>query len=444
MSEPMSAPSPAGTSLPWWIPTRKTTIIAIVVLIVLSLSYLVNAADRQVFPVLLAEIAKKYGFRLSDAGLLSTIFTLGIGIGGLPAGRLLDRMPRKTTMLVGIGIYSLFTMLTPLSAGFGDMAVYRTLTGIGEAMQNAALFAAMGAYFYTRRALALGAVSIAYGAGGALGPWVGARIASSNSWPLVFYTFGLAGFAFLLVILLFINRRFTEAKDTVRDTAVASDAEQRLPGTLLNRTTIFLSLTCAMGGFCLYSVLGLYPTYLQNVLHFTLNDAGWAATWFGIGSMIMCIPAGLLGDRFGYRIVTQAGFVLAFVSAVLMFTVAKTPLEQYTLSAAEGAMGSGIVYVNMYAAMQHSVRPSLVGQASGAFVTFWFLPSAAAGYIFGDLVGWWGWSWAAVAQLGFFPLLGITFLALARLSPPRAAGPLRAAVPATAPGVAGLSEGGAQ
>lgn len=437
MPDSSSVPPKAGSPLRGWLPSKKATA-AIIVLTVLALSYLVNAADRQVFPVLVHTISKKYGFSLSSAGFLSTIFTLGIGIGGLPAGRVLDRMPRKTTMLVGIGVYSLFTMLTPLSVGFGDMAAYRTLTGLGEAMQNAALFAAMGAYFYTRRALALGAVAIAYGAGGALGPWVGARIFSrSGSWPLVFYVFGIVGFVFVLVILLFINRRYTEAKDVTRDAAVTRTDSDLLPGTLLNRGTAFLCLACSMGGLCLYSYIGLYPTYLQTALHFSLNDAGWASTWFGIGSMIMCIPAGLLGDRYSNRVITQISFVLAFVAVTLMFTVAKTPVEQFALSAIEGSLGSGIVYVNLYAAMQRSLRPELVGRASGAFVTFFYLPSAAAGYIFGDLVGWMGWSWAAVAQFGFFLLLGIIFLSLAR--PPQAVRGLASAGRVTAD--ADLAEG---
>jgi len=77
-------------------------------------------------------------------------------------------------MLIGIVIYSAFTLLTAVSVGFGDMFVYRALSGVGESMQNAALFSAVGAYFFANRAMALGSLNFAYGLGGFLGPLLGA------------------------------------------------------------------------------------------------------------------------------------------------------------------------------------------------------------------------------------------------------------------------------
>ncbi|MEV4454142.1 MFS transporter, partial [Streptomyces mirabilis] len=60
------------------------------------LSYMVNAMDRQVFPPLLPNIRAEYGFSLEQGGLLATNFTLGMALAGLPAGYLLDRFRRKT------------------------------------------------------------------------------------------------------------------------------------------------------------------------------------------------------------------------------------------------------------------------------------------------------------------------------------------------------------
>lgn len=116
------------------------------------LSYMVNAMDRQVFPPLLPNIRAEYGFSLEQGGLLATNFTLGMALAGLPAGYLLDRFRRKTVLLVSIVIYSLGTMATPLATGFADMTLYRVVSGFGEGMQSAAIFAAIGAFFAHRRA----------------------------------------------------------------------------------------------------------------------------------------------------------------------------------------------------------------------------------------------------------------------------------------------------
>src|SRR5580658_8229499 len=79
-----------------------TGAIAIAMFCVLLLSYVLMAADRYLFPVLAADVRRAFGFSLRTTGLLSTIFTLGLGLGGLPTGYLLTRFSRKTVLLIGI------------------------------------------------------------------------------------------------------------------------------------------------------------------------------------------------------------------------------------------------------------------------------------------------------------------------------------------------------
>src|ERR1700723_2570697 len=80
--------------------------VAIAMYCVLLAGYMLMAADRYLFPVLAPDVRRDFGFTLADTGLLSTIFTLGLGLGGLPTGFLLSRTSRKTVMLLGIAIFS--------------------------------------------------------------------------------------------------------------------------------------------------------------------------------------------------------------------------------------------------------------------------------------------------------------------------------------------------
>lgn len=395
-------------------PVRPGTALAVGVLSVLAASYVVNAADRQVFPVLLKNINSDYGFTLSQGGFLATIFTLGIGLGGLPTGRLLDRVSRKSVMLVGIGVYSAFTVLTAYAFGFGDMAAYRALSGVGESLHNAALFSAVGAYFYTRRSLALGVLNLSYGLGGFLGPLIGAQLLTATSdWRPPLYVLGGLGFVFVLVIALGVGKRFTEVRVSP-EVRGPDEATAGLPQTLRNRETVLLCLACAAAGLSLYSYLGLYPTFLQNSLGFSANQAGFDAGLFGIGSLVASVPAGYLGDKLGNRVVVMAALAAAIVVGALMFMVATGPAAQATLSFLEGAFGSGFVYVNLYSALQRSMHPTKIGMASGAFVAYFYVPSAGAGYIFAKLVSGFGWSGAAAVQLMCIPLLAIVFLLMLR------------------------------
>ena len=394
---------------------RTTLSVAVVMLILVAASYVINAMDRQVFSVVLPPIREDFSFSLAQGGFLSTIFTLGIGLAGVPSGYLLDRYPRKVVMLIGIAIYSVFTILTALALGFLDMSLYRAITGIGESMQNAALFSAVGAYFYSRRAMALGTLNFAYGLGSFFGPlFGGVMLQSTGSWKLPFYVYGVLGLVFIGIIGFFVTRRFTEQEEPPSVTAASVD--ERMPERLLNRNLIVGIITAAIVGTSMYGYLGLYPSFLQEELGFTPTQAGFALSMFGLGAL-MGIPAGYLGDRFPQRWVIIGALVGAIVTGYVLFNLITTPLQHNVLSFLEGMFASGFLFVNVYSLMQRSVKTTIIGRASGAFITSLYVPSALAGYLFAFLVGRFDWGGAAIVQLVLIPLIGI--VAMLFLDPSR-------------------------
>jgi MFS family permease len=394
---------------------RTTLSVAVVMLVLVAASYVINAMDRQVFSVVLPPIREDFSFSLAQGGFLSTIFTLGIGLAGVPSGYLLDRYPRKVVMLIGIAIYSVFTILTALALGFLDMSIYRAITGIGESMQNAALFSAVGAYFYSRRAMALGTLNFAYGLGSFFGPlFGGVMLQSTGSWKLPFYVYGVLGLVFIGIIGFFVTRRFTEQEEPPSVTAASVD--ERMPERLLNRNLIIGIITAAIVGTSMYGYLGLYPSFLQEELGFTPTQAGFALSMFGLGAL-MGIPAGYLGDRFPQRWVIIGALVGAIVTGYVLFNLITTPLQHNILSFLEGMFASGFLFVNVYSLMQRSVKTTIIGRASGAFITSLYVPSALAGYLFAFLVGRFDWGGAAIVQLVLIPLIGI--VAMLFLDPSR-------------------------
>lgn len=386
---------------------RLTKTVAIVTLVVLGISYVLNAMDRQVFPVLLPDIREEYGFSLSQGGLLATIFTLGIGLAGVPTGYLLDKMSRRAVMLLGIVIFSVFTLLTALSVGYWDMFAYRALSGVGEAMQNAALFSAVGAYFFANRALALGSLNFAYGIGSFLGPLLGAYSATAfGDWRAPFFIYGGVGLVLVIVIRLAVSKRFTEQVESKSATAPSFD---HMPENLYNKNLLLLALTAVVVGVAMYGYIGLYPTFLQEELGFSRGDAGLAASMFGIGALVG-LPAGWLGDKYDQRKIMIAALLVGSVVGYLLFNGPTTLGPQLVLSFAEGAVASGFMFVNIYSSMQRSVRPEMVGRASGLYVASFYIPAALAGYLFSGLVGATGWGGAAFWQLSILPILGVIAL----------------------------------
>lgn len=385
---------------------RLTKSVAITSFIVVALSYVINAMDRQVFPVLLPAIREDLGYTLAQGGLTATIFTLGIGLAGVPTGFLLDRVSRKTVMLLGIAVYSAFTILTALATGFFDMMFFRAITGIGEAMQNAALFSAVGAYFFANRALAIGGLNFAFGLGGFLGPLLGAQFSvAMGGWQAPFIVYGIIGFVFVAIIWIFISKRFTEQVEgaSAEQQAVRFD---HVPERFLNRNVVMLGITAAVVGLAMYGFIGLYPTFLQSVLGLSLTEAGTAASMFGLGAMVG-LPAGYLSDKLNQRYVLIGALLAGSVIGYLIFNGPTDAGSQYLLAFCEGAVASGFCFVGLYAALQRSVRPHLIGRASGFFVSCFYIPASIAGYLFSALVGAVNWGGAGFWQLSVLPLIGV-------------------------------------
>jgi MFS family permease len=377
----------------------------------LCLSYLLNAADRQVFYPLVPEIREEFGFSLDQAGLLATGFTLGLALTGVPAGYLLDRMSRKTIVIASVIVYSAGTVAIPLAGGFLDMAVYRLLSGVGEGVQATAIYAIIGAYFFHRRALAAGFIGVAFGLGVFLGPVIGQSLAAAaGTWRTPFYVFGVAGLVMALILLVTVPRAMSEAVAGRAGTADTASYDH-VPASPYNRNSLAFAITSAVSGLVFYGFLGLYPTFLREELAFAPGQAALAASLVGFGAM-MALPVGWLADRVDQRILLAVGFVGTAVSTLLAYTVASGAAAQYVLAFLIGTFASGVLFTNCTTVLQRSVRPEHVGRGAGLFILTYYVAAAVSGLIFARLVAGIGWQGAGLVQLTLLPLLGLAALVL--------------------------------
>lgn len=377
------------------------------------LSYMVNAMDRQVFPPLLPNIRQEYGFSLEQGGLLATNFTLGMALAGLPAGYLLDRFRRKTVLLASIVIYSLGTMATPLATGFADMTLYRVVSGFGEGMQSAAIFAAMGAFFVQRRGLAFGTIGLGYSVGVFIAPLIGVHLMNLHgTWRSAFYVFGAAGLLIAAASLFLVRTALTEHSV---EQVVSTRTYEYMPVSAYNRNSIALAVHAVAAGVAIYGFLGLYPTYLITSLHYTAEQAALAMSCLGFGGML-AVLGGWLGDRVNQRNLLILSMLAVSAISVCVYETQAGVGVQCVFAFLMGAFGLGFIYPNSNSAMQRAVRPSQIGRASGLFVTGYYGPAAFSGLLFAALVDSFGWTRAGVLQVTLLPLVGVAALAFVRPS----------------------------
>ena len=266
------------------------------------------------------------------------------------------------------------------------MLTYRVVTGIGEGMQNVALAAALGAFYYQDRALALGLLQCSLGIGSFIGPLLGAWLVSDlGDWRLPFYVFGVLGLIGA-VGMTFVSKGFTEQRPQTVKHVVSED---HLPVGIWNRNVLCIMVTGVVRAIVFYGFLALYATFLLQKLHFDFTTASLALSMFGLGPFLGPIT-GHISDRTNPKTVQIAAMAAMAVIGFLIFNVVTSPIMQIILAFLEGA-ASGVMFVNGYSLAQRSVRSPLIGRVSGIYYASTMMPAGISGWLlaqFADRFGW--------------------------------------------------------
>jgi MFS transporter, DHA1 family, inner membrane transport protein len=380
---------------------------ALLMFVVLLLSYVVNAMDRQLFSVLASDVRKALELSLPQAGLASTVFTLGMGLAGIPTGFLLGKMSRKNVVLLGLVLFSVATYLTGYASSLTDLVIYRFISGLGEAMQLTAILAIGTTYFLNHRAVAASSLNFTFGIGAILGPNLGAAILGATNWQTPFIIFGLAGLPTFILIVFFVKPWFSESV-AATSTVQESNADNDSGGALLSRTPMIMALATVFAGLAIYGYLGLYPTYLREALGFTPKQAGLAVSFYGAGALLSLF-GGWLGDRFNYQKLLFISLLIASITGGILFSGVSDSLTVHiALSFLFGASISGMAYANLSAGIIKSVKRSYASKASGLFVASLYIPAAFAGYILAALKGSFGWTGAGLIQISLCAVIAAT------------------------------------
>jgi MFS family permease len=167
---------------------------AIITLIIATLIYTLNVADRFIFSALVQPI--KTEFQLSDAGVAGVNLALGLVLMtcGIPAGILADKMSRKILLAASTTIFSAMTALGGMTSILPAFVATRIGVGFGEAGCTPSALSLLSDRFKpSHRSVAMTIYTLGICAGSALGTALAANIAESYGWRAAMLTFGLIG-----------------------------------------------------------------------------------------------------------------------------------------------------------------------------------------------------------------------------------------------------------
>jgi ACS family sodium-dependent inorganic phosphate cotransporter len=311
--------------------------------------------DRVIISIAIIPMAADFDWSPEQQGRVLSSFFLGYLLTQVAGGWLAERYGGKVVLGVGVVFWSVFTLLTPVAAAGGMIAllVTRVLMGVGEGITFPSIYALFGRWVpLAERSRAIGMLFSLIPLGSVFAllatPWIVARF----GWEAAFYAFGSIGF----VWWIFWQRnaapvpedhpRITPEELTLIRGAEAEEAAPAKPPAmmeLLRTPAVWAIIVCH---FCAnwggYVLLAWMPTYInkglgvdfESVGIFTmipslfaflaLNAGGWTADrMIGAGMDVTRVRKIMQTVGFGglALILATVGYVQSVPLAIAMMSV---------------------------------------------------------------------------------------------------------------------------
>ncbi|MFI1209818.1 MFS transporter [Streptomyces sp. NPDC020802] len=258
------------------------------VVLVLSAGTFLMGTTEFVIAGLLPEIAGDLEVSVSRAGLLITVFAAGMVVGAPAMAIATLRLPRRSTLILALVVFSLGHLAAALSSSFALVVAARVVTALATGTfwcVGAVVATTAAGPAATSRALGMlmGGLTLATVAGVPLGSWLG----QLSGWRGPFWVL-----AALSAVAAAVVGRFIPADERREAPSVRAELAALRDG----RVWLTLSaMTLLMGG-----VLATY-SYISPLLTERAGVPAGAVpmvlTGYGLGALLGTTVGGRLGDR---------------------------------------------------------------------------------------------------------------------------------------------------
>ena len=293
----------------------------LLVIVGVFVALLVDGMDLQMLALALPSITKDLQLSPVRAGALSTFTLLGMGIGGVLAGWLADRVGRVRVVWWAVLIFSAFTGVIAWCQAYWQVAVMRFLSGfgIGALYSIGTLLAAE--YVPTRvRTTILGTLQAGWSVGYVIAALLSAYVLPRFGWRPLFACAIVPGM--LALVLLWTapdppswkaGRGRTGSGATRRSLAVLwVDPSVRRTFLLWTATSIALQ-------FGYYGANTWLPSYLVKDLGVNVQSMGWYVAGTYTMMVVGKVVTGYLADRAGRRVmwIVSGGLTAAYLPVLV-------------------------------------------------------------------------------------------------------------------------------
>jgi MFS family permease len=370
-------------------------------LLAAMLGWMFDAMDFLIYVLAIGRLQAYFGFDAGTAGLLGTMTLLSAGVGGLAFGVIADRIGRVRALNITIAIYSICSVGAATAQNVTQLAVWRTLLGIGmggEWASGGVLLAETVPPHLRNRATSLMQSMWAIGAifaAALAGIFLDVLPLGDNAWR---WLFAVGGAPALLILWVRRGVQEPEIWRKSRDAGrVQANPYRVLFGRELRTRTI---RACALAALLQFAYWGLF-FWLPNLLASPVEAGGAGMTVvkstrylipMQIGAFVGYLAFGPLADRFGRRRIFAMFVILAALLVPVYGRMIHSPHTLLLLSPLLGLVGHA--YWSMMGPFLSELFPTAV-RASGQGLGY------NAGRLFGALAPY------VIGVLATLPSVGI-------------------------------------
>jgi MFS transporter, AAHS family, cis,cis-muconate transporter len=306
---------------------RTTIVVAIGVFVAL----VVDGMDLQMLALALPSLTRELRLSTVEAGALATYTLLGMGIGGVLAGWLSDRVGRARVTWWAVLVFTACTGVIALCQTYWQIALMRFVSGFGIAALYSIGTLLAAEYVPTRlRATVLGALQAGWSVGYVVAALSAAYILPRFGWRPLFICAVVPG-----TIALVLLRGLPEPPSWVaRGAGNRSDPgvfAQLWREPALRRSFVLWTLTSIALQFGYYGANSWLPSYLVKDLHVDLQRMGWYVAGTYTMMVFGKVLTGYLADLFGRRVMWVVSGMLTAAYLPLLITVATPSTVAYWL-----------------------------------------------------------------------------------------------------------------
>src|SRR5262245_46354612 len=306
----------------------------------------------------LSEVA---GGSLFSAMMLVAAATSGI------AGRLADRIGRKTTLITGLSLLAAGFILAAISQYTLWFFCCLGVTGIGYGFTAPSLYAIMADLLPHRRGLGTSLISVTYGIGGAVGALLVSRLVGISGWRSSFLTVGLIAASVMLLQLYWIRGQ--------HGTRLVGS-----PGSIksaLSASTAILAAAEFIGGSVFWSSAAWTPTALRTAKALSLQETGWIMGLLSLANVLGSFTLGSLSDKFGRKLIIVFSALPAAAAAFIVFFWLESAIGLSTGLFIFGLLKASVPAL-VVALAQETAPPGSSGTAAGIIMSLHYTSGAVA------------------------------------------------------------------